>query len=122
MPAAYDGRDVHGVRLWFEEGRVVREEATKNPEFLTRMLDMDDGARYLGEVAFGLNDDIQRASRDIALDEKIGGTCHVALGMAFTEAGGTNRSALHWDMICDLREGGEVYADGELAYRDGRFL
>jgi aminopeptidase len=120
--ATYDGHDVEGVRLWFEDGRVVREEARKNLEFLREMLDVDDGARYLGEVAFGMNEQIQRTTRQIALDEKIGGTFHVALGLAFGEAGGTNRSGLHWDMICDLRRGGEVYGDGELIHRDGKFL
>jgi aminopeptidase len=85
------------------------------------MLDMDEGARRLGEVAFGLNPEIQRATGSIAFDEKIGGTCHVALGMAFPEAAGTNSSGLHWDMVCDLRSGGEVYGDGELLARDGQF-
>jgi aminopeptidase len=86
------------------------------------MLNMDEGARRLGELAFGLNSEIQRATGSIAFDEKIGGTCHVALGMAFPEAGGTNVSALHWDMVCDLRHGGEVYADGELVAKEGTFL
>jgi aminopeptidase len=122
IPASYAGRDVEGVRLWFEEGQVVREEAAKNLDYLRQMLDMDPGARRLGEVAFGLNYDIQRPSRDTGLDEKIGGTFHAALGLAFTEAGGSNQSALHWDMICDLRDGGEAYADGEMVYRDGQFL
>ncbi len=120
--STYHGNDVAGVRLWFEEGRVVREEASRGAPFLTGMLDMDDGARRLGEVAFGLNDEIQRGTRNTAFDEKIGGTCHVALGMAFPEAGGSNHSGLHWDLVCDLRRGGEVYGDGELIARDGRFL
>ena len=83
---------------------------------------MDEGARRVGELAFGLNDAITVFTRNILFDEKIGGTVHVALGTAYAESGGENRSALHWDMICDLRSGGEVYADGELVYRDGRFL
>jgi aminopeptidase len=118
----YDGHEVGGVRLWFEDGRVVREEASRGLPFLRAMLDMDEGARRLGEVAFGLNEEIQVATGSIAFDEKIGGTCHVALGMAFPEAGGTNESGLHWDMVCDLRSGGEVYGDGELIARDGTFL
>jgi aminopeptidase len=122
LDAPYNGNDVAGVRLWFEGGRVVREEAAKGSRFLSRMLDMDAGARYLGEVAFGLNDEIRVGTRDTLFDEKIDGTCHVALGMAFPEAGGSNRSGLHWDMVCDLRDGGEVHGDGELIYRDGRFL
>ncbi len=122
LDAPYHGNDVAGVRLWFEDGKVVREEATKGERYLSQMLDMDEGARYLGEVAFGMNDEIQSGTRDTLFDEKIGGTCHVALGMAFPEAGGRNLSGLHWDMVCDLRSGGEVHADGAVIYRDGRFL
>ncbi len=122
LDAPYNGNDVAGVRLWFEEGKVVREQATKGERYLSQMLDMDEGSRYLGEVAFGLNDEIQSGTRDTLFDEKIGGTCHVALGMAFPEAGGNNRSGLHWDMVCDLRSGGEVHGDGDVIYRDGRFL
>jgi aminopeptidase len=122
FPSSYQGHDVEGVQLWFEDGRVVREAATKGADFLTRMLDTDEGARHLGEVAFGMNDQIQHATRDTLFDEKIGGTCHVAVGMAFPEAGGSNTSAIHWDLVCDLRRGGEVFADGERIFRDGRFL
>jgi aminopeptidase len=83
---------------------------------------MDEGARYLGEFAFGTNDGIQRHTRNTLFDEKIGGTVHLALGASYPETGGLNRSALHWDLIRDLRGGGEVYADGELIYRDGAFV
>jgi aminopeptidase len=83
---------------------------------------MDAGARVLGEVAFGLNYEIDRFTRNILFDEKIGGTMHLALGSGFPQAGGKNTSGLHWDMICDLRREGEVYADGELIWKDGRFL
>jgi aminopeptidase len=120
--APYGGREVGGVRLWFEDGVVVREEADRGAAFLKEMLDLDEGSRKLGEVAFGMNDEIQTATGSIAFDEKIGGTCHVALGLAFPLAGGTNQSALHWDMVCDLRDGGEVYGDGELLARNGKFL
>jgi aminopeptidase len=120
--ATYHGHEFAGVRLWFEDGRVVRHEASRGEEFLAGMLDMDHGSRLLGEVAFGMNDEIQRGTANVAFDEKIGGTCHVALGAAFPEAGGTNRSSLHWDIVCDLRDGGEVYGDGELLAKDGRFL
>jgi aminopeptidase len=119
--ATYRGREFGGVRLWFEDGRVVRHEASRGADFLTGMLEMDEGARHLGEVAFGMNDEIQRATRNVAFDEKIGGTAHVALGAAFPEAGGTNRSSLHWDIVCDLRQGGEVYGDGQLIARNGVF-
>jgi aminopeptidase len=120
--ATYHGHEFAGVRLWFEDGRVVRHEATRGEAFLAQMLDMDEGARYVGEFAFGMNDEIQAGVKNVAFDEKIGGTCHLALGAAFPEAGGTNRSSLHWDIVRDLRRGGEVYADGELISQDGRFL
>jgi aminopeptidase len=83
---------------------------------------MDEGARRLGEAAFGTNYQIQRFSRNILFDEKIGGTIHLALGDSFKEIGGQNSSALHWDMVCDLRQGGAVYADGQLIYKDGQFV
>ena len=120
--AMFGGRELSGVRLWFEDGRVTRQEATRGAEYLRQQLAMDDGASRLGEVAFGMNDEIQTSTRNVAFDEKIGGTCHVALGAAFPEAGGQNRSSLHLDLVCDLRSGGEVYGDGELIARDGRFL
>ncbi|HSH79774.1 MAG TPA: aminopeptidase, partial [Herpetosiphonaceae bacterium] len=104
----------------FRDGRVVDATAARNQEFLLTMLDMDPGARCLGEVAFGLNYGIQKFTRNILFDEKIGGTMHMALGRSYPETGGQNKSALHWDMICDLREG-KVYADGELCYENGRF-
>ncbi|MFL5921745.1 MAG: aminopeptidase [Gaiellaceae bacterium] len=121
-PAVFRGRQVDDVRLRFEDGEVVEAKAARAQDFLEEMLALDDGARRLGELAFGLNDAIQLFTRNILFDEKIGGTVHLALGSAYEECGGQNRSALHWDMICDLRSGGEVYADGELVYRDGRFL
>jgi aminopeptidase len=122
FPAIYQGREVDDVRLRFEGGRVVAAEAARGEDYLRTLLDMDDGARVLGEVAFGLNYEIDRFTRNILFDEKIGGTMHFALGSAFPQAGGANTSGLHWDMICDLREEGEVYADGELVWRAGHFL
>jgi aminopeptidase len=122
FPAIYHGREVEDVRLRFEDGRVVEAEAARGNEYLRSLLDMDEGARVLGEVAFGLNYEIDRFTRNILFDEKIGGTMHLALGSAFPQAGGTNTSGLHWDMICDLRADGEVYADGELIWKAGRFL
>lgn len=122
FPAIYDGREVEDVRLRFEGGRVVAAEAASGEEYLRSLLDVDDGARVLGEVAFGLNYEIDRFTRNILFDEKIGGTMHFALGSGFADTGGQNRSALHWDMICDLRAEGEVYADGELVWRAGHFL
>jgi aminopeptidase len=122
FPAIFQGREVDDVRLRFEDGRVVAAEAAHGEEYLRSLLEMDAGASVLGEVAFGLNYEIDRFTRNILFDEKIGGTIHVALGAGFRQAGGENSSGLHWDMICDLREEGEVYADGELVWRDGRFL
>jgi aminopeptidase len=122
FPAIYHGREVEDVRLRFEEGRVVAGEAAHGGDYLRSLLDMDEGARILGEVAFGLNYEIDRFTRNILFDEKIGGTMHFALGSGFPQTGGQNTSGLHWDMICDLRDDGEVYADGELVWKDGRFL
>jgi aminopeptidase len=121
-PAVFEGRQVDDVRLRFRGGEVVEATATRGEGFLQEMVALDEGARRVGELAFGLNDAVRVFTRNILLDEKIGGTMHLALGSAYPECGGTNRSALHWDMICDLRSGSEVYADGELVYRDGRFL
>jgi aminopeptidase len=121
-PAVFRGRQVDDVRLRFEEGGVVEASAARAQDFLEQMISVDEGARRVGELAFGLNDAIQLFTRNILFDEKIGGTLHLALGSAYEECGGQNRSALHWDMICDLRSDSEVYADGELVYRDGRFL
>jgi len=121
-PAVFNAREVDDVRLRFEAGEVVEASATRGEEFLRQMIDMDDGARRVGEFAFGLNEAVPLFTKNILFDEKIGGTVHLALGTAYPESGGLNRSALHWDMICDLRSGSEVYADGELVYRDGHFL
>jgi aminopeptidase len=121
-PAVFRGRQVDDVRLRFEKGEVVEATAARAQEFLEEMIAVDEGARRVGELAFGLNDAVQVFTRNILFDEKIGGTVHLALGSAYPECGGTNRSALHWDMICDLRSGSEVYADGQLVYRNGRFL
>ncbi len=121
FPAVYGGREVRGVRLEFEDGRVVRASAEHNEPFLLEMLEADEGARYLGELAFGTNVHIQRFMRETLFDEKIGGTIHLALGQSYPETGGQNSSAIHWDMVCDLRDGGEVYVDGELFQKGGTF-
>jgi aminopeptidase len=122
FPAIFHGRGVEDVRLRFAGGRVVAAEAKTANDYLQSLLDMDEGARILGEVAFGLNYEIDRFTRDILFDEKIGGTLHLALGSSFRQLGGENDSGLHWDMICDLRADGEVYADGELVWKAGRFV
>ncbi len=122
FPAIFAGREVDDVRLRFEHGRVVRSEAAAGAEVLREMLAIDGGASVLGEFAIGANYAVDQYSRQVLFDEKIGGTCHMALGAGYPESGSTNTSALHWDMVCDLRSGGEIHADGELIYRDGRFL
>jgi aminopeptidase len=122
FPAVYQGRSVAGVRLAFRDGEVVEATATKGQDFLERMLAVDPGARRAGEFSFGMNWAIQEHTANTLFDEKIGGTVHLALGKSYPETGGVNQSALHWDLVCDLRQDSEVYADGELVYRDGRFL
>jgi aminopeptidase len=122
VPATYDGRAVEGVRLVFREGRVVEATAQQGEEYLRAMLDLDEGARYLGEFAFGNNMHITRGTKNILFDEKIGGTVHLALGNSYPETGGVNHSALHWDMVCDLRKSGEVWVDDTLFLKDGKLL
>jgi len=121
FPAIEDGREVENVWLRFEEGRVVAAGADKGEEFLLKMLDTDAGARRLGEFAIGTNAGIQRFTRNTLFDEKIGGTCHLALGRSYPDAKGENESAIHWDMVCDLRAGGEIWVDDTLIHRDGKF-
>ncbi|MDX6512233.1 MAG: aminopeptidase [Gaiellaceae bacterium] len=122
FPAIFNGREVEDVRLRFEGGAVVAAEAGVGEEYLRSLVGMDEGSKLVGEFAFGLNYEIDRFTRNILFDEKIGGTVHVALGSAFKHLGGLNESGLHWDLICDLREEGEIYADGELVWRAGSFL
>ena len=121
-PAVYRGVEVEGVRLKFSAGRVVEASATRNEAFLLNMLDQDAGARIAGEIALGTNYQLTSFSKNAFFDEKIGGTFHIALGAGYPETGNTNESGLHWDMVCDLRQGGTVHADGTLIQRDGRFL
>jgi aminopeptidase len=121
VPVAVAGREVLGVRLRFDRGRVVEASAEKGEEFLNAMLDADEGARYLGELGIGTNYGIRRATKNILFDEKLGGTVHLAIGRSYEKTGGKNDSSVHWDLICDLRDGGELYADGELIVRDGVF-
>ncbi len=120
-PAVLSGREVEGVELTFENGKVVKASATKNEDFLMSMLDMDEGARYLGEFAIGTNRTITRFIKKILFDEKIGGTIHMALGQGYSITGSENNSAIHWDMICDMRDGGQILVDGELFYESGEF-
>jgi len=121
-PAIYQGSEVAGIRLTFKGGKVVEASAEKNESFLIDMLNTDRGARYLGEVGIGINYGIKSFSKDILFDEKIGGTVHLALGRSYEKAGGKNDSAIHWDIIKDLRKGGELYIDRKLIQKNGKFL
>jgi aminopeptidase len=121
-PAIHMGREVIGIRLWFEKGKVVKASAEKNEDFLLQTLDTDEGARYVGEFAIGTNEAITCFTRQILFDEKINGSFHMALGAGYPETGSKNKSAIHWDMICGLGDGGEIWADGELLYKNGEFV
>jgi aminopeptidase len=122
FPACAYGREVEDVRLRFKDGKVIKATAAKNEEFLLKMLKSDKGASYVGEFSFGTNSGIQRFTKNILFDEKIGGTIHLALGKGYPESGSKNKSAIHWDMVCDLRKGGEVRVDETLFLKDGKIL
>lgn len=122
FPGIFAGKEVEGIRLEVSAGRVVRATADKGEDLLRALLATDDGACRFGEVAIGTNYDITTFTRNMLFDEKIGGTVHFAIGDSMGEAGGINKSAIHWDMLCDMRSGGTISADGEVFYRDGRFL
>jgi aminopeptidase len=121
-PACAYSREVEDVRLQFKDGKVIKATAGKNEEFLLKMMESDEGAKYVGEFAFGTNSGIQRFTKNTLFDEKIGGTIHLALGKGYPESGSKNESAIHWDMVCDLRKGGEVHVDGTLFLKDGKIL
>jgi len=121
-PTIYHGREVTGVQLEFKKGRVVKASADKNEEFLLKTIDTDEGARGVGEFAIGTNEGIQRFTRQILFDEKIGGSFHMALGKGYPESGSVAQSAIHWDMICDLRDGGQIWVDDQLLYENGKFV
>jgi aminopeptidase len=120
-PAIRRGREVTGVRLEFEDGKVVKAKADKNEAYLISQLDSDEGARYLGEFAIGTNYGIQQFTKSILYDEKIGGSFHMAVGAGYPETGSVNKSSIHWDFICDIKEDSEILVDGELLYKDGEF-
>jgi aminopeptidase len=122
FPAVHGGREVDGVFLEFKAGKVVTARADKGEDFLRQMVAMDAGSSRLGELAIGTNYNITRYMRNTLFDEKIGGTIHLALGAGYPETGNRNNSGLHWDMVCDLRQGGKIYADGQVISEGGRFL
>jgi aminopeptidase len=121
-PSIYGGHMVSGVNLWFENGKVVKATAEKNEDYLLKSLDTDEGARYLGEFAIGTNEGIQQFTGQILFDEKIGGSFHIALGKGYPETGSVAESAIHWDMVCYLRSGGEIRVDDDLLYQNGQFV
>jgi len=136
FPAVHNGHEAHNISLTFEKGRVTQATADKGEKFLLQMLDQDEGARNLGEIAIGTNYAIQQYTKNTLFDEKIGGTFHAAVGAGYPETGNANSSGLHWDMVCDLRSaenggvhgnlqgggGGTITVDGEVISKDGRFV
>jgi aminopeptidase len=122
IPTNYNGVEAKNVFLRLEAGKVVEAKADKGEDFLLKMLDTDEGARFVGEIAFGLNDNITKPSKNILFDEKIGQTMHMAVGASYTETGGKNKSALHWDLIKDMREDAFVELDGRMIYKNGKFI
>jgi aminopeptidase len=122
LPASVGGREVAGVRLRFEAGKVVDAGAERGEEFLIQLLDTDAGARRLGELGIGTNYAIDRGTREVLLDEKLGGTVHMAVGKSYPETGGVNESAVHTDLVCDLRQGGKLEVDGTVMQEDGKFV
>ncbi len=122
IPTTFNGVEAKNVFLRFEKGKVVEAKAEKGQDFLHKMLETDDGARFVGEIAFGLNDNITKPTKNILFDEKIGRSMHLAIGASYESVGGKNKSALHWDLIKDMKNGGAVEADGKLVYKDGRHI
>jgi aminopeptidase len=122
FPAIYLGVDFGRVTIKLEGGVVVEAEAEKNKDRFTKLLETDEGARRLGEFGIGTNRQIQTFTKNMLFDEKIGGTIHAALGAGYPETGATNHSAIHWDLLCDMRDGGQIIVDGQLFYDSGKFL
>ncbi len=121
-PALYSGVLVEGVELTFNNGKVTRAQAEKNQPFLLEMLESDPGARYVGEFAIGTNYEIDRFSHNILFDEKLGGSFHMALGAGYPETGSQNKSIIHWDMICGMQKEAEILLDGEVVFKNGKFV
>jgi aminopeptidase len=120
-PAIYEGQEIIDVELWFENGKVIKEKASKGEELLSTSLNTDEGARFLGEWGIGTNYGIQRFTKNMLFDEKMGGTIHLALGSGYPETGSVNESAIHWDMLCDMAES-EIKIDGESFYKNGKII
>jgi aminopeptidase len=121
LPCIYQGNEVEGVTLWVEDGYIQKWEARRGKDFLDQIFEIP-GTRRFGEAAIGTNYDIQRMTKNILFDEKIGGTIHMAIGQSYLQTGGKNESSVHWDMITDMTKGGQIWADGEKIYENGLFL
>lgn len=120
-PGIYSGREIEDIALTFEDGKVVNASAAKGEELLQELLKIE-GADRIGEAAIGTNYGITKFTKHMLFDEKMGGTIHIALGASYPESGGLNKSAIHWDILKDMKKDGEIYADGKLFYKDGKFL
>ncbi|MFL0247807.1 aminopeptidase [Candidatus Clostridium stratigraminis] len=122
FPGIYSGKEIEGIKLEIQNGKVIKAAAQKGEDLLLALLATDEGSSFFGEVAIGTNYGIKKFTRNMLFDEKIGGTIHMAIGDSMPEAGGLNRSTVHWDMLCDMRGGGKIFADGELFYENGEFI
>lgn len=120
-PGIYQGEEVEDILLRFENGRIVEAKAKKGEKLLHDLIEIDEGARYVGEIAIGTNTQIDKFTKNMLLDEKMGHTIHLAIGRGMPESGSRNNSAIHWDMLKDMRGGGKIFADGKLIYKDGAF-
>ncbi len=120
-PGIYMGHEVEGVTLWVKDGYIEKWEALRGKDFLDNIFSIK-GARRFGEAAIGTNKNINRITKNILFDEKMGGSIHMAIGQSYLQCGGKNESSIHWDMITDMKNGGEIYADGEIVYKNGEFL
>jgi aminopeptidase len=121
FPGIYMGREVEDITLTFKNGKVVKASAAKGEELLKEILKIK-GADRIGEAAIGTNYGITRFTKNMLFDEKMGGTIHIALGKSYAESGGKNSSPIHWDILKDMKRGGEIYADKELFHKNGKFL
>lgn len=122
FPGIFMGKQIEGIKLEVKDGKIIKASAEKGEELLKELLETDKGSKFFGEVAIGTNYGIKEFTSNMLFDEKIGGTIHMAIGDSMPEAGGKNKSSLHWDMLCDMRSNGKIYADGEIFYENGKFL
>jgi aminopeptidase len=122
FPGIFQGEEIEDIRLKFKDGKVTEASAARGQALLEKLLQTDEGASYVGEIAIGTNDQIRRFTKNMLFDEKMGGTIHLAVGLGIPGTGSKNMSSLHWDMLKDMRQGGEIYADGALIYRNGQFV